>query len=206
MRGWSRRHNDRPLTGRPALFLDRDGTIIENVPYLADPAGVVPIAGAVQMMRAFQVAGYAIILATNQSGVARGLCSERQYRAVEARVVSVFGADLIDATYACPFHPEGDGPFSRPHPWRKPGPGMLIDAAADWSLDLPRSIMIGDSASDVAAGLAAGVATVGHVASGHGAAERTEVAALIGALPPSSVATFWLAPTVAGFRPARSAS
>lgn len=166
-----------PRRGSPALFLDRDGTVIENVPYLADPAGVRLIAGAREAIAAFRAAGHAVILVTNQSGVARGLCSADQYRAVEARVLEFLGPDAIDLVYACPCHPAGEGMFACDHPWRKPEAGMLLDAAERFGIDLSRSLMTGDSLSDIQAGAKAGVAALVHVATGHGAAERAAVAA-----------------------------
>lgn len=170
-RGWATCHGPESgwadLTGKPALFLDRDGTVIENTPYLNDPAQVSVIPGAREAIAAFRAKGYAVIVVTNQSGVARGLVAPEQYRAVEAAVIAALGPGLVDATYVCPFYPE--------HPWRKPEPGMLLAAAQDLSLLLPRSIMVGDTLADVIAGTSAGVARVIHVLTGHGAEERSKV-------------------------------
>ncbi len=166
-RGWVTRHNRVDLSGKPALFLDRDGTVIENVPYLDDPSLVLPIVGARETIAAFRERGYAVIIVTNQSGVARGLVSPEQYRAVEAAVIEALGPGLIDATYACPFLSE--------HPWRKPEPGMLLAAAQDHGLVLAESIMVGDTFADAMAGAKAGVARLVHVLTGHGAQERANV-------------------------------
>lgn len=172
-RGWVTRHGSESgwadLAGKAAVFLDRDGTVIENRPYLDDPAQVFVIPGAREAIAAFRAKGYAVVLVTNQSGVARGLVSPEQYHAVEAAVIAALGLGLVDATYACPFHPE--------HPWRKPEPGMLLAAAEDLSLLLPRSTMIGDTLADVIAGERAGVARIIHVLTGHGAEERSKVEA-----------------------------
>jgi D-glycero-D-manno-heptose 1,7-bisphosphate phosphatase len=168
-RGWATRHSQGDLTGKPALFLDRDGTVIENVPYLGDPAGVSLIPGARETIVAFRDRGHAVIIVTNQSGVARGLVSREQYRAVEAAVIAALGPGLVDATYACPFHPD--------HPWRKPEPGMLLAAAQDLALSLAGSVMVGDTLADMKAGAAAGVGAVVHVRTGHGRDERGAVEA-----------------------------
>lgn len=168
-RGWTTRHSHADLTGKRALFLDRDGTVIENVPYLNDPAQVSLIPGAREAIIAFRAAGFAVIVVTNQSGVARGLVSPEQYKAVEVAVVGALGKDLVDATYACPFLAE--------HPWRKPNPGMLLAAAEDYRLALPGSLMVGDTLADLRAGAAAGVGTLVPVRTGHGAKERAAVEA-----------------------------
>lgn len=170
-RGWVTRHGPESgwadLTGKSALFLDRDGTVIENTPYLNDPAQVSVIPGARETIAAFRAKGYAVVLVTNQSGVARGLVSPEQYRAVEAAVIAALGPGLVDATYACPFYPE--------HPWRKPEPGMLLAAAQDLLLTLAGSMMAGDALADMQAGAAAGVGALAHVRTGHGRKERAAV-------------------------------
>lgn len=168
-RGWSTRHSGADLAGKPALFLDRDGTVIENVPYLRDPAEISLIPGAKQAIDAFRAAGFAVIIVTNQSGVARGVVSPEEYRAVEAAVVAILGEDSVDASYACPYYPD--------HPWRKPAPGMLLAAAADHGLALAGSMMVGDTLADMIAGNAAGVGALVHVQTGHGAGERAAVEA-----------------------------
>ena len=170
-RGWATRHSQTDLTGKPALFLDRDGTVIENIPYLNDPRKVSAIPGAREAIATFRDMGYAVIIVTNQSGVARSLISRGQYRAVEAAVIEALGPGLVDATYACPFHPE--------HPWRKPEPGMLLAAARDHGLALAGSVMVGDTSADMKAGDAAGVRNLVHVETGHGAEERAAVEAWI---------------------------
>lgn len=163
------------MPGSPALFLDRDGTVIENSPYLAEPEGVRVLPGARDAIAAFRAAGFAIIMVTNQSAVARGLCSAEQYRAVETRVLERLGPKYVDVVYACPFHPDGAGPFACEHAWRKPGAGMLLDAAERFGLNLARSWIVGDSLTDMQAGANAGARHLVHVATGHGEAERPAV-------------------------------
>lgn len=141
------------MTGglRPALLLDRDGTLITDVGYPRDPARVEPLPGAFAALRTLQ-ASFTLVIISNQSGIGRGLITQNEARAVHDRVVDVFGRAGIQfaGAYYCPHAPEAGCPC------RKPAPGLVLDAARDLGLDLARSVMLGDKASDVAAGLAAG--------------------------------------------------
>jgi D-glycero-D-manno-heptose 1,7-bisphosphate phosphatase len=139
------------MTGRRALFVDRDGTLIVDVGYPRDPAQVEPLPGALDALRALQ-ADFALVIVSNQSGVARGLITPAEARAVHARVVERFGQAGVAfaGAYYCP-HAPGAGCACR-----KPAPGLLHDAARELGLDLAGSIMLGDKPSDVAAGRAAG--------------------------------------------------
>ncbi len=132
---------------RPAAFLDRDGTIIAERDYLADPGGVELLPGAVAGLRALRAAGYALVLVSNQSGIARGLYGLPEYHAVQARVEDLLrqGDVAIDGSYFCPHHPDFTGPCD----CRKPAPGLYHRAAADLHLDLARSLFVGDKLSDV---------------------------------------------------------
>lgn len=165
----------RPDAGVPALFLDRDGTVIENVPYLNDASQVRLIEGATATIEAFRAAGFAIVIVTNQSGVARGICTPEQYAAVDRQVQSVLGRASADIVYACPFHPDGAGDYAIEHSSRKPEAGMIMDAARRFGLDIAASVMVGDSLSDIEAGARAGVGRVVHVLTGHGEAQRAAV-------------------------------
>ena len=118
---------------RPAVFIDRDGTIIVEKVYLSDPDGVEVIPGAVDAMKELRDAGFAIVVVTNQAGIGRGLYSVDDYHAVAAR------------TYFCPHHPDVTGPCD----CRKPGTGMYRRAAADHDLVLADSFYVGDKVSDV---------------------------------------------------------
>ena len=137
-----------------AVFLDRDGTIIRDADYLADPKGVEPFAGASEALRRLKAAGFKIIIITNQSGIGRGYFTEEQYRAVEQEVDRQIGPGLIDATYHCPALPNSGAPC------RKPAPGMILDAQRDHGIDLSRSFMVGDKAIDAECGRNAGVRTI----------------------------------------------
>lgn len=132
---------------RPAVFIDRDGTLIEERDYLADPRDLALVAGSVDALLALRRAGYALVVVTNQSGIARGLYEEEDYRRVARHLDEVLeeaGAP-VDATYYCVHHPD----FSGPCACRKPGTGMHRRAAQDLHLDLARSWYVGDKVSDV---------------------------------------------------------
>lgn len=133
--------------GRPAAFLDRDGTLIAEREYLADPAGVELIPGAADALRRLAAAGYRLVIVTNQSGIARGYYGEAEFRAVQRRVEERFAEAGIhfDGVYHCPHHPEITGACE----CRKPGLGMYRRAARELGLDLARSIYVGDRPSDV---------------------------------------------------------
>lgn len=154
---------------RPAIFLDRDDTIIANHDirdrmahpgYLYDPALVKLLPGAAEGCATLQSAGFALVVVTNQSAVARGWCSESEIHRTTAevsRVLALAGVRL-DATYACLYSPEGHAePFNRDHPTRKPRGGMILQAVRDLQLDLLRSWMIGDASRDIEAGIDAGI-------------------------------------------------
>jgi D-glycero-D-manno-heptose 1,7-bisphosphate phosphatase len=151
---------DRPIPGtpRPAVFLDRDGTILEHVHYLSDPAQVALLPGAALAIRQLRSAGFAIVVVTNQSGIGRGLYSVDRLHEIHEemnRQLASHGSKL-DAIYFCPDAPPAESEPPRRSPNRKPEPGMLLQAAADLLLDLPRSWMIGDLITDALAGLNAG--------------------------------------------------
>lgn len=139
---------------RRAAFLDRDGTLIVEKHYLADPAGVELIAGAGAALRELRDAGYALIVVTNQSGLARGLIRPEEYAAVERRVAELLAAEgvTLDGVYHCPHHPEITGPCE----CRKPGLGLYRRAAAEHGVDLATSFYVGDRESDVLPALALG--------------------------------------------------
>jgi D-glycero-D-manno-heptose 1,7-bisphosphate phosphatase len=150
---------------RPAVFLDRDGTIIEDRGYVRRPDDVALLAGAVEGIGRLTRAGFATVLVSNQSGVARGLFTEEDLAAVHARLQELLAERgvALDASYYCPYF---DGPdatveaYRRDSDLRKPRPGMLLQAARELDLDLSRSWMIGNSASDVEAGRRAGCRSV----------------------------------------------
>lgn len=158
--------------GRPAVFLDRDGTVIQEREYLADPAGVVLVDGAAGAIARLRAAGYAVVIVTNQSGIARGLYGEEDYRAVAARLDEILDrADAaVEATYYCPHHPD----FSGPCDCRKPGLGMYRRASEALGLDPARSFFVGDRVKDVLPARAFGGTGI-LVRTGYGAEEQSGV-------------------------------
>ena len=150
---------------KPAVFLDRDGTVIDEVGHLGEPDRVVVLPGVPAALRKLSEAGYALIVITNQAGVARGYFTETEVAAVNERTASLLEAEgvRLDGWYHCPHHPDFTGPCE----CRKPLPGMLLRAAAELELDLSRSWMVGDHPSDVEAGHAAGARSI-MVRTGHG--------------------------------------
>lgn len=140
----------------PALFLDRDGTLIEDVGYPRDPSRVRLVAGAGAALREAACRGFRFVVVSNQSGVARGIIALHELDAVHQRFVALLRAEgiALAGSYFCVHGPD-EGCRCR-----KPQPGMLLDAARDLDLDLASSWMIGDKQSDVEAGLAAGCSTL----------------------------------------------
>lgn len=139
-----------------ALFLDRDGTIIHDVHYIADPARIQFLPGVRGALQLFQQAGYQLVIVSNQSGIGRGIITEQQAEAVNGKMLDeLLAADVqVAASYWCPHTPEDHCIC------RKPLPGMLLQAAEELGVDLSASFMVGDKMSDVEAGSAAGCRTV----------------------------------------------
>lgn len=171
---------DRP---RPALFLDRDGVIVADVGYLHRTGDVRLVPGAAEVIATANRAAVPVVVATNQSGIGRGLYGWAEFAAVEAHIaadLAAHGAHL-DLVVACPFHADGMPPYRHPaHPCRKPQPGMILRAGERLGLDVARSWIVGDRATDLAAGRAAGLAGGLHVLTGHGQADRREAQKLAG--------------------------
>ena len=161
---------------RPAVFLDRDGTLIEDVGYPRDPETVRLVDGAPEALAALRRAGFALVVVSNQSGIGRGFVTREEAKAVHERFLRELrarGVELDDVRY-CPHTPEDACTC------RKPATGLLLDAARELGLDLARSFMVGDKPGDVEAGRAAGCRTV--LLGGDGAADWDEaVAHLLGA-------------------------
>lgn len=142
-----------------AVFLDRDGTVIEERRYISDPHDVVLLPTAADAISKLNARGIPVIVVTNQAGVARGYFSLDQVREIHRRLDLLLrdAGAVVDGYYVCPHHPTaGVNEFGRECNCRKPKPGMLLNAASDKLLDLERSFMIGDKELDLQAGRAAG--------------------------------------------------
>jgi len=157
---------------RPALFLDRDGVIVEEVLYLHRVKEVALLPGAAEAIAAANQRGWLVVVVTNQAGIAHGYYGWKEFEAVQEAILFELGrlGARIDAVLACPHHPA--------HPARKPQPGMLLRAAEALSIDLPRSWIVGDKASDLLAGRAAGLKGGILVMTGHGPAHQEAATAL----------------------------
>jgi D-glycero-D-manno-heptose 1,7-bisphosphate phosphatase len=146
-----------------AVFLDKDGTLVENIPYNADPDLTRLVPGAVGGLRALRNAGYRLFVVSNQSGVARGLFSIDALEDLQRRLRDLLGdaGISLDGLYFCPHHPDGSvAEYAIECSCRKPAEGLLLRAARDHDIDLRRSWMIGDILDDVEAGRRAGCRTV----------------------------------------------
>ncbi len=166
---------------RPAVFLDRDGVLVEEHGYLHDPTVARLLPGAAGLLAWPGGRGWASVVVTNQSGIGRGYYGWEAFAATQARIEELLAAEggRADLLLACPFSGSGKGHYLVPdHPARKPRPGMLLAAAGRLSLCLGRSWIVGDRASDLAAGRAAGLAGGILVATGYGGEQRQRSAAL----------------------------
>src|SRR5918996_1086485 len=138
----------------PAVFLDRDGTVMEDTDYCSDPKDVRIFPGVLEALHRLKSRGFKLIIITNQSGIGRGYFTLEQYRSVESEVLRQLGNGLIDATYFCP-----DAPGQHSN-CRKPAPGMIVEATQDHQIDLSRSFLIGDKEIDVECAHNAGVRAI----------------------------------------------
>ena len=177
----------RPRAGMPAVFVDRDGTLNRDVHYLRRVADLRLLPGAATGVRRLTERGFAVVVVTNQSGVARGLIAPATLAAIHAelaRRLAAAGARLA-GVYACPHHPEvGTPPLRRRCACRKPGPGLVRRAARALDLDLARSYCVGDSVVDLGLAAATGMPGV-LVLTGQGRATRRSIDP---AAPPAHVA------------------
>lgn len=146
---------------RPTVFLDRDGTLMEEVHYCSQPETVRVFPGVTEALTRLKAAGFLTIIITNQAGIGRGLFTEADFHAVQAELLRQIGPNLIDATYFCPDHPD------QATPRRKPGMGMIEEACRAFPIDLTKSWMIGDKAIDIECGKNAGLRTI-LVSTGYG--------------------------------------
>jgi D-glycero-D-manno-heptose 1,7-bisphosphate phosphatase len=144
-----------------AIFIDKDGTLIHDVPYNVNPDRIVLYTGTIQALASLKELGYLVIVISNQSGVARGYFEEHALEAVKERLGILLGDVGIDGFYYCPHHPHGTVErYTVECDCRKPQPGMILQAAKDFQVDLSQSWMIGDILSDAEAGNRAGCKTI----------------------------------------------
>ena len=155
----------------PALFLDRDGVLVREVHYLNSVEDVALEIGSIQLLRTAYLAKWPVVIVTNQSGISRGILSWDDYKSITQTIIKLIGEPSpVSAIYS-----NSLGPDAQENSWRKPSPLMLQIAASKLSIDLSRSILIGDRLSDLQAGVRAGLSCVMHVLTGHGEEERQEI-------------------------------
>lgn len=148
---------------KAAVFLDKDGTLVPDIPYNSDPALITFANGAPEALRAMAAAGYELVVVSNQSGVARGYFDASALEPMRRRLdeLAAEAGARFAGCHFCPHHPEGSVAAYRVScDCRKPGPGMLLQAAGELRLDLGSSWMVGDILDDMEAGRAAGVRTI----------------------------------------------
>ncbi len=142
----------RDFNPQPAIFIDRDGTINEDIGYVSEPDELVIYPYAAEAVRLINQSGLKAIVITNQSGIARRMYTEETLDAIHNRMIEEMARDgaRIDAIYYCPHHPRiGDDRYRKMCDCRKPGTGMLVRAAREHDIDLARSYVVGDKASDI---------------------------------------------------------
>ncbi|MGH6675112.1 MAG: D-glycero-alpha-D-manno-heptose-1,7-bisphosphate 7-phosphatase [Xanthobacteraceae bacterium] len=168
-------------SSRPALFLDRDGIIVDDTHYLGRAEDVRMIDGVAAAIARCNRLRIPVVVVTNQSGIARGLYDWSGFRAVQEAIVAALaaGGAHLDAVFACAYHGEGSGSLRvAGHPWRKPNPGMILAAGKHMNLDLARSWIVGDKPRDLAAGAAAGLA--GGILASADERDQQQVSRLVG--------------------------
>jgi D-glycero-D-manno-heptose 1,7-bisphosphate phosphatase len=159
------------IAPRPTLFLDRDGVILVETHYLHTVEDTQLMPGAAATIARANALGYPVVVVTNQSGIGRGIYGWAEFARVQEKMLDDLAAEgaFVNAVMACPFHKDGDAPWNvADHPDRKPNPGMLLRAGSLLAIDYATSWIVGDHASDLAAGKAAGLAGGMHVWCGHG--------------------------------------
>lgn len=167
--------------GRPALFLDRDGVVVEEAHYLHKVEDVRLTPNAAETVKAANDRNIAVILVTNQSGIGRGYFGWDDFIRVQARIYEDLakGGAHVDGVFACPFHAKGQGAYAQDdHPTRKPSPGMMHLARDLMDVNLSKSWIVGDRSLDVLAGKNAGLVGGVHVITGHGSKDGEREAAL----------------------------
>ena len=167
--------------GGPAVFIDRDGVLIEEVGYISRREDVRFITGAIGAIQSFNHANIPVIMATNQAGIGKGYFDWGNFEEVQEEIIAVLkkGNAFLDAVIACPYHEDGIEKYRFDnHPFRKPNPGMINFATEELGIVLERSWMVGDKLSDIEAAVGAGLRGAVHVETGYGKEHRKKIETL----------------------------
>lgn len=170
--------NPNIFAGKPALYIDRDGVIVEETNYLCRPEDVSFIPGVVDAIFKINQVGIPVIIVTNQAGIGRGYYGWQDFIKVQEYISEKLKQEgaHFDACIACPYHLEAKEPYRcTNHFFRKPNPGMIIWPARTAGIDLKSSWIVGDKLSDLQAGERAGLGGLAHVMTGHGKSHRLKV-------------------------------
>lgn len=174
------------MSHSPALFLDRDGIINIDHGYVCKQEDFEFVEGIFELCRTAKRLGYLIFVVTNQAGIGRGYYTKQDFLRLTDWMCEVFRDKgvFIDNVYFCPSHPEhGVGQYKTDSPYRKPGPGMILQAAEEFGIDLAKSVLVGDKETDIQAGMAAGLGcNLLYRASGSDASIKTAASAVISSL------------------------
>ncbi len=168
--GLYRRYRSPSKPKSTVVFLDRDGVIVEETGYLHKVEDIAILPGTAEAIASLNEAGYGVVLVTNQAGIGRGYYTWYEFDLVQTEIearLARAGAQL-DAVLACAYHPDGKEPFAIDHPYRKPNPGMILDAQRQLKADLQASWMVGDKLLDLEAGRNARVGHQVLVRTGYG--------------------------------------
>jgi D-glycero-D-manno-heptose 1,7-bisphosphate phosphatase len=174
--GLYRRASLSTQTLRPAVFLDRDGVLVEEVGYLHKVEEIAMIPSAAAAVARLNEARVPVIVVTNQAGIGRGFYTWADFEEVQSSIEACLKPGVIDGVWACGYHAEGGiGDLKQDHPWRKPHPGMLFDAAQVMGIDLSRSWLVGDKVLDIECAIQAGLSGAILVRTGYGAEHETRL-------------------------------
>jgi D-glycero-D-manno-heptose 1,7-bisphosphate phosphatase len=166
-------------TPTPAVFLDRDGVIVEETGYLHKPENVRMIPRTKEAIENLKAANRPTVIVTNQAGIARGYYQWDAFEATQAFIEQQLQPGIFDGAWACGYHPAGSGPLATDHAFRKPNPGMVLDAASEMNLDLKRSWLVGDKTIDIETAINAGLAGAVLVRTGYGREMEAEVRQMV---------------------------
>lgn len=159
------------LNKKPALFLDRDGVLIEDCNYISNPSDLILEKCSKRIVRFAYKQGWLIVIVSNQSGISRKYFTWNEYLNITKKMIFLFGEpNPFSAIYA-----NSQGPNSESNFWRKPNPNMILRASKKLNIDLKNSIIVGDRKSDILAGLNSGIRLIIHTKTGHGKDERKDV-------------------------------